>query len=73
MSIESRIRELERKRSSQDDHHIHWMIPNPLGGVIAPNPKDCETCLATDYKNRYIILYNMRPDKNQKELSHVRR
>jgi len=71
MSLESRIRQLERSRSAKDDHHIHWMVPNPLGGVIAPDPKGCETCLTTDFKNRFIILYDMRPGKNQKELSHV--
>jgi hypothetical protein len=71
MSLESRIRELERKRNSKDQSHTHWMVPNPHGGMMAPNPKDCETCQASNYKNRFIILFNMR-NKNLIEPSHVR-
>ncbi len=72
MSLESRIQQLERKRNAKDDHHIHWMVPNPSGGLIAPNPKECETCLQSAFKNRFIILFDMRLNKNQKELNHVR-
>ena len=72
MSIESRIQQLEHKQNSKNDHHIHWMVPNPLGGVIAPNPKDCETCIASNFKNRFIILFNLR-NKKPLELGHVRR
>jgi hypothetical protein len=46
-------------------------LSNPHGGMMAPNPKDCETCQASNYKNRFIILFNMR-NKNLIEPSHVR-
>ena len=71
MNIEGRIRQLESKRSSKEDHHIHWMVPDPSGGVIAPNPKDCEICVSSDYKNRFIILFNLR-NKKSLEISHAR-
>lgn len=38
MSIESRLKKLETLRAVVEDH-IHWMIPNPLGGAMSPDPK----------------------------------
>lgn len=60
MSLASRIRDLERKRNSKDQSHIHYMVPNPMGGMMSPNPKDCQRCIATDFKQRFIILVNLR-------------
>lgn len=72
MSIKSRIQQLERKQNAKDDHHIHWMVPDQSGGAIAPNPKDCQTCLTSNFKNRFIILFDLR-NKKPLELSHARR
>jgi hypothetical protein len=72
MSLESRIQVLERKRSYEDDEHIHWMIPNASGGASSPNPKDCKICVESDFKNHYTILFNLRSGKPL-ELNHVRR
>ncbi len=62
MSYESRIRELEHKLSSEEDH-IHWMVPDPSGGCRAPDPKDCNACVKSNFKLHYIISINLRTGK----------
>ncbi len=67
MSIESRIRQLERRQALQDDH-IHWI---PLDGSEPQTPKNCQECIEADGKLHFITLVNLRTQKPI-ELSHVR-